>query len=216
MKITLASLLKRRSDAESEKNNLQDQKRKAEALAEELKIKAEEAAVSGDVEGYLRFKSEADRQEAVAHVADVRLHNTTNPVTQEDARAAWDTFCAENEPKFRANLAELDKARDSFFRAYNACADVQKEFCKTREELGALIGLVMGHLDAEPIASAFPLPAEIPVQGLLNGVTLNGPTGILDRDLAYIVSLMGNTAVEVSKSEEAKRLIRLVTRKKTK
>ncbi|MBR6208903.1 MAG: hypothetical protein IKQ69_07880 [Oscillospiraceae bacterium] len=212
----LSDLEKKITDAESLRTRLEREQKEAARLADDLKAKADAAAVAGDVAAYRRYKAEADEQEAVAHVRAAQLSKASNPISREDCAAAWSGYRKDYEKSLSSKLAELDKARAAFIKAYTDAVDLQAQACATRERLGVFIGINAADPLSAELDSAFPM-LTIPSENGPDVFTLKCPlVGNQDPDLAFVIVNTGSTRLNLATDPAVQRLLTVVRRKRSK
>jgi len=155
------------------------EKQKASLLAD---IKAAELA--GDVDAYRAKKKELADVSEVLHVKRTYLDNAKLPVTEDDARAIWDSFTGKYDKDMEKAISDFVSLREKLVAAYLNMVNMQNEACRTREDLCDVLGI------SNP-DRAFPMQY-IPVQKGVDalGLIKKSNMQIQDPDFVYVAACM--------------------------
>lgn len=215
MKITFREVVEKARKAADARLQLQTEDERVNTERNRLKAEAETAIDAGDAEKYLSLKQQMERLDVDALIRKRQLEKTSVPATREECVAAWADYRPAYEKNLTTSLAALDKARVAYLKAYNDCVDLQEEACKTREELASFCDVKTDALSGNEIDLVFPMKTIPNITGI-NEVTLKGPTGVLDKDLAFVVAYTGKEPVTFRDDPDVLRLLAVVARKRSK
>lgn len=127
--------LKKYNEAQEKKSGRQKELSDLEGRREELEKKALAAAEEGKDEEYLRMKAEAERTEALIFVRKTSMKNMDKPITEAEARAAWEEYVSTADKEFRKKYADYKKAREKLFQMFLDIVEMQKTSFRKRQLL---------------------------------------------------------------------------------
>ena len=90
-------------------NDISELKNRQQALDDE----AHKLAENGDTDGYMIKKAEADRAGAELYVKQMQLNKSSNPISEEEARAAWLEYVKKADKELKAAWNTYDLKRRS-------------------------------------------------------------------------------------------------------
>ncbi len=211
MKLTVADIDKKVQDAANTRARLQEEEERADADLQNLKAEADAAIDAGDVDLYISIKGRIERISAEAIVRKRQAEKTLAPVTREECEAAWSVFRAGHDKAMTKRLAVLEEKRKEYIAAYMDAVALQEQACATRERLGQYIGLNLTAISNE-VAATFPM-ITIPNRHGIDDITLRcPPVGVLDRDLAFVISYSDKPKINLLADPEITHLISVVSR----
>lgn len=132
----------------------------AAANAADLGEQAEAAARAGDVDGYMRFKAQADRAAVEAHVKRTQAAAAPNQFTRDEVIDAWGAYMNDYRKTFMPLVEKYtaDRAalRDLFYRM----VEMQCEALNLREYSARLLNADMTteYANADAGFQALPMP----------------------------------------------------------
>lgn len=133
--------LKKIDDLSNEINTLTAQLETEEAAAEE-------AAESGDLEGYEAKAAIAAKTKARLHVAQAQRNKADRHADLDEVKAAWAAQAEVFDKDFTEHMAEIKKANETLAATVRAIVAQQKEAFKLRQQLAEMAGLTQGNLEA--------------------------------------------------------------------
>lgn len=214
MKANFSDILMKAKAAADAKRQLKEEAQRAEEEKRRLQGEADAAIDAEDIDRYLSLKQQMERNDAAFLIRKRRLEKEAAPVSQEDAKAEWDKYVPGYEKALKKALADVNAKRSAYFKSYFEAVELQAEACEARENLCSMIGIV-----PEPMGgmcdSLFPMPT-IPITSGAEGITLRGPIGVQDRDVAFLTSYMSSTPLEYTKNPSIMRILSVVNRKRSK
>ena len=138
-RITISELYKKLDEAKAKRAQLQEQKQAAEKEAGIYAEKMEAAADAGDLAAYKAAKAAKEDAEGVAYIAGRQITKTAHAVGEAEIRDAWESFRTEYEKTLAKQLAELDKARAAYLKAFREAVESQNSAFVQREKLADLL-----------------------------------------------------------------------------
>lgn len=210
-KLTIEALDKKHAAIGAARAELDAEKKRAEQEQKDLAEQAEAAARAGNVERYVGLKKQAADAESASYVYTAHLKEQLVPISEDEAREAWDNYRKEYETEFSRKLEAFQQLKASMLTAYKNLIDAQSGAFEIRERLGGYLGMRVGDLqDRDRIKAIFPV-AVIPAVSGVNAPLLNGSgMGFNDRDLAFAISNLSNDNTQIFNSPEARRYIAVV------
>lgn len=194
--MTIKELEKKIQDANSARDQMAREQEDALFASRELKRQADDAAAAGDVDGYLKFKNELDRQEAVFFVRKTQLERSQKVVTDAEISDAWDSFAKGYNKNLASKQAEFEKLKKAALSAYREMVDLQRDALIQRQKLADLAGVTaisMGSITPE-FERRFPMDYIDTASD--DQVTFRvGGLGVLDPDLAMYLDSMGHNTM---------------------
>lgn len=215
MKITFREIVEKARKAADARLQLQNEDERVNAERNRLKAEASVALDEADAEKYLSIGKQLERLDVDSLIHKRQLEKASVPVTREECISAWADYRPGYEKAFTASMSVLDKARAAYLKAYNDVVDLQEEACKTREELASFCGIKTDALSGNDVDLTFPMTTIPNITGV-NVVTLRGPAGVLDKDLAFVVAYTGKAPATFKDDPKVQRLITVVARKRSK
>lgn len=138
-RITISELYKKLDEAKAKRAQLQEQKQAAEKEAGIYAEKMEAAADAGDLAAYKAAKAAKEDAEGVAYIAGRQITKTAHAVGEAEIRDAWESFRTEYEKTLAKQLAELEKARAAYLKAFREAVESQNGAFVQREKLADLL-----------------------------------------------------------------------------
>lgn len=141
------------------------EKKKADLEAEQ-----KAAAIAGDFGKFRALKEQETDTDLDIYVKQAMLEKAAEPISREDARAAWDEYSTLMQKKVKDADAEYLKLRAQLAKAYMAKMDLYVEVCRKRQQMGKLIGLnniPVSQVDLPDKLGQFAFPF-IPIQDILS------------------------------------------------
>ena len=215
MKLTFKEIVEKARKAAEARLQLQSEDDRVNNERLRLKAEASAAIDEGDAEKYLSIGKQIERLDVDALIHKRQLEKASAPVTKEECVAAWADYRPTYEKSLTSALSILDRKRTEYLRAYNDCVDLQEEACKTREELASFCGVKTDPLSGDEIDLVFPMKT-IPNLAGVGDITLRGPAGILDKDLAFVTSYTGGKPTAFLNDPKILRLLAVVKRRRSK
>lgn len=197
--MTIKEIEKQVESTREAREQMQRAQQENEKQAREYRIKADAAAIAGDVATYKELKALASDAEAVAYVCKRQLEaETENPVTKEQTVEAWDEYATGYNKKIAAKLEKVKKAKAAFIQEYLEAVDMQREACTTRERLAMYAGVKDDRI--EGIYRMEYIPCKDGMSGGKPIVTLNG-AGIKDPDAVTVLASLGKDSLQLINDE---------------
>ena len=196
--MTIKELEKKIHDANSAREQMAREQEDALFASRELKRKADDAAAVGDVDGYLKFKTELDRQEAIFYVRKTQLERSQKVVTDDEISDAWDSFAKGYNKNLASKQTDFEKLKKAALSAYREMVDLQTDALIQRQKLADLAGITavsMGSVTPE-CERRFPMDYISTSTASDDQVTFRvGGLGILDPNLAMFLDSMGHNTM---------------------
>lgn len=95
---------------------------------------AQLAADAGNVESYTEKKSEAERISNMIFVKKSMLRKADAPISEDDAKAAWDEYIKPVDKELQKQMAGYLKARHELFEKFDALVNIYRQILKNRED----------------------------------------------------------------------------------
>lgn len=186
------------------REQLEKSKRDNEAQAKEYREKADAAAIAGDVTSYKELKALADDAEAMAYVCGKQLEaEQGNAVTKDQTIEAWAGYAEAYNKKLTAKLKKVQAAKADYLREYMEAVELQREACRTREQLAGY-----AEVDKSKVDYLYQMDY-IPCNKAMNNrrplVSLTG-TGIQDPDAVALLASLGIDGAELT-GDERQRIV---------
>lgn len=150
-----------------------------------LEQEAQAAADGGDLAAYREKKAEAEAVNEEIFVKQAKAAKQENPITEDMAAAAWETYRADHDKKFKAKLSAYQAAKAELLTMYRDLLSMQREAFKTRERLAGYLDMdtsrgFMQTGTPDNVGAKFPcevLPVENVLELHLNGTAVRDPDG---------------------------------------
>lgn len=177
-----------------------------------LEQEAQAAADGGDLEAYREKKAQAEAVNEEIFVKQAKAAKQENPITEDMAAAAWETYRADHDKKFKAKLSAYQAAKAELLTMYRDLLSMQREAFKTRERLAGYLGMDTnrGFMQAgtpDNVGEKFPcevLPADDVV-----GLHFTG-TAVRDPDSVFYLACRGITGAKLLSDPETVQLYNLL------
>ena len=200
--MTIKDIEKQMEATEKAREQLAKTKQENEEQAKEYRAKADAAATAGDVATYKEYKALADDAEAMAYVCGKQLTaEQGKAVTAEQTQDAWENYAGGYNKKLAAKLKKVQAAKAEYLREYMEAVDLQREACRTREQLAAYAGV------KEHRAEGFYPMDYLPCNNMSNGrkplVSIRG-ANIQDPDAVALLASLGMDELDLSRDERTR------------
>lgn len=188
--------------------DLTDLAKRAAALEQE----AQAAADGGDLTTYREKKAQAEAVNEEIFVKKAKATKQENPITEDMAAAAWETYRADHDKKFKAKLSAYQAAKAELLTMYRDLLSMQREAFKTRERLA-------GYLDMDtnrgfmqvgtPDNVGAKFPCEVLPANDVVGLHFTG-TAVRDPDSVFYLACRGITGSNLLSDPETVQLYNLL------
>lgn len=128
-------------EAQREKNVLHREIADLEVRKEALEKDLPKVAAGGDVEAYIEKKTILARCEAELEVKRAVFEHADHPVTEEDARAAWDEYYKVAQADREKAVTAFRKAVDDLYDQLRAVTGVNLEMLRTMKKCMQMSGV---------------------------------------------------------------------------
>ena len=170
----------------------------------EYRAKADEAAVDGDVVSFKKYKALADDAEAMAYVCRKQLDSEqASPVTVAQTQEAWAGYAEAYNKKLTAKLKKVQAAKADYLREYMEAVELQREACRTREQLAGYAEVAKSKVDY--LYQMDYIPCNKAMNNRRPLVSLTG-TGIQDPDAVALLASLGIDGAELT-GDERQRIV---------
>lgn len=134
----IEQLEKKATDAQKRAEDLRKEIESMKAKILDREEKGMAAAEAGDDDKYLSLKAEADRLQSLIPVREVLLKKSENPISEDEARSAWDEYSAQVNKDLSKKYTAYQKLREDFYNRFIELIDLQTEICRKRQRLAEL------------------------------------------------------------------------------
>ena len=133
--MTLEKFDQKVNQAKAERENLSKKIAELTKREAELSKACAEAASSGNAEKYIDLKAEAERVNSTLFVKRSYLDKIKSPVTEEEAREAWESYAAKHNADMQKALNEYAAERSKLLQIYAALIEKQSAAYKVKEHI---------------------------------------------------------------------------------
>ena len=163
----------------AEKAGLEAKANEMKAKADSLMKQAEQAAETGDLETFKKYKALADDASTAAYVANVQIAAKLRPISKETALDAWKDYRSSTKKNYEAAEANFLKLRDSMTEAFVTWMEMLQDARAMKQRLADLMNLQGTNKEKQEVLHELLIPF---------------PEYDLDPEFKYFVSKLGEPA----------------------
>lgn len=142
----------------AEKAGLESKVKEMKEKAEALMNQAEQAAETGDLETFKKYKAQADEASTAAYVANAQIAAKLRPISKEAAADAWKDYSSSMKKNAEAAEKNFLELRDNMTEAFVAWMEMLQDARAMRKRLGALMGYQGENMETKKALSVFAIP----------------------------------------------------------
>lgn len=136
--MTIKEIFERYAKAQEGQDKLRSDIEALQAKQAEEMAAAESAAERGDVEAYKAHKAKADDAGTACKVREIQLRKSSNPITVDEARTAWEEICRPLNKNVEKLEREYIQARADLFNKFMALIKANEQTVTEREDLARI------------------------------------------------------------------------------